>query len=518
MGAPDIGGALDQIGARRPRQRARTESGAQRRMKARAWRIAARRERAARRQMGAARHHLAAAARRALGIARRKWRRQDAAAQTLERRRLADAHSVATARTVRTFGAGRQRDRSARRQGAHRLHRRRAAGQVCPLWLESARAGSDCDRTASHRSAALAASRALQARRVAATLRACGIERSRRGNSCPCPTERSAWCCWRAHWCSDPDWLLLDELYNGLDRPVPAAHRCGARKRARAAVSRGSRPRIARWTCRRYGLADRTVRRPNTADQAAAGTDLARLRTRADEAAPRASRRRRGRRSRRPRGPVLLQLTMSICMSSTGRCCARSNWQLRRGEHWSVFGANGAGKSSFLKLLYGDLSPALGGRIERAGSPAARPSPNGSGTWAMSRRNCKAQYAVDVSMCWNWWRAAAIRASVCRRRSAQRSEEWRRVARVFQIAAVLAAPAARTVLRATAPRAHRARHGGGSRAFCLLDEPFTGLDPQAARRHEALARASDAAPADAGYRRAPCGGPAARHDAWVAFT
>jgi len=24
------------------------------------------------------------------------------------------------------------------------------------------------------------------------------------------------------------------------------------------------------------------------------------------------------------------------------------NWQLRRGEHWSVFGANGAGKSSFL--------------------------------------------------------------------------------------------------------------------------------------------------------------------------
>jgi molybdate transport system ATP-binding protein len=49
------------------------------------------------------------------------------------------------------------------------------------------------------------------------------------------------------------------------------------------------------------------------------------------------------------------------------------NWQLRRGEHWSVFGENGAGKSSFLKLLYGDLSPALGGRIERLGFPRGTP-------------------------------------------------------------------------------------------------------------------------------------------------
>jgi len=34
------------------------------------------------------------------------------------------------------------------------------------------------------------------------------------------------------------------------------------------------------------------------------------------------------------------------------------DWQLRRGEHWAVYGANGAGKTTFLKLLYGDLSPA----------------------------------------------------------------------------------------------------------------------------------------------------------------
>lgn len=45
-------------------------------------------------------------------------------------------------------------------------------------------------------------------------------------------------------------------------------------------------------------------------------------------------------------------------------------WTLRSGEHWAVLGANGAGKSTLLSLLYGDLHPALGGTIERAGLSA----------------------------------------------------------------------------------------------------------------------------------------------------
>jgi molybdate transport system ATP-binding protein len=39
------------------------------------------------------------------------------------------------------------------------------------------------------------------------------------------------------------------------------------------------------------------------------------------------------------------------------------NWDLMPGQHWLVRGANGAGKSSFLRLLYGQLRPARGGRI-----------------------------------------------------------------------------------------------------------------------------------------------------------
>jgi ABC-type molybdenum transport system ATPase subunit/photorepair protein PhrA len=45
------------------------------------------------------------------------------------------------------------------------------------------------------------------------------------------------------------------------------------------------------------------------------------------------------------------------------------DWMLNRGEHWAVLGANGAGKSTLLSLIYGDLHPALGGTIARAGVP-----------------------------------------------------------------------------------------------------------------------------------------------------
>ena len=41
------------------------------------------------------------------------------------------------------------------------------------------------------------------------------------------------------------------------------------------------------------------------------------------------------------------------------------HWQLRRGEHWVVLGGNGAGKTTFLKLIASDLYPAFGARVGR---------------------------------------------------------------------------------------------------------------------------------------------------------
>jgi molybdate transport system ATP-binding protein len=41
------------------------------------------------------------------------------------------------------------------------------------------------------------------------------------------------------------------------------------------------------------------------------------------------------------------------------------SWELRRGEHWAVLGGNGAGKTTFLKLIASDLYPMFGARVSR---------------------------------------------------------------------------------------------------------------------------------------------------------
>ena len=43
------------------------------------------------------------------------------------------------------------------------------------------------------------------------------------------------------------------------------------------------------------------------------------------------------------------------------------DWRLARGEHWLVRGPNGSGKSTFLRMLHGQLRPALGGSIRFPG-------------------------------------------------------------------------------------------------------------------------------------------------------
>ena len=40
-------------------------------------------------------------------------------------------------------------------------------------------------------------------------------------------------------------------------------------------------------------------------------------------------------------------------------------WELRLGEHWAVLGGNGAGKTTFLKLIASDLYPMFGARVSR---------------------------------------------------------------------------------------------------------------------------------------------------------
>jgi molybdate transport system ATP-binding protein len=54
------------------------------------------------------------------------------------------------------------------------------------------------------------------------------------------------------------------------------------------------------------------------------------------------------------------------------RILAGINWSLRQGQNWAILGRNGSGKTTFLKLLAGELLPVWGGTIRRFGNNGIR--------------------------------------------------------------------------------------------------------------------------------------------------
>jgi len=152
------------------------------------------------------------------------------------------------------------------------------------------------------------------------------------------------------------------------------------------------------------------------------------------------------------------------------------DWQLRSGEHWAIYGANGAGKSSFLKLLYGDLSPSLGGRIERAGFPGGTPIAEWKRYIGYVSPELQTDYAVNVSVL--DLVASGRYASIGLVDEATAGD--RRVAaywlRFFGLSSV-AKRQPRELSYGQLRRALIARAMAADARILLLDEPLTGLDP-----------------------------------------
>jgi len=317
-----------------------------------------------------------------------------------------------------------------------------------------------------------------QAKRVAATLRACGLQRhvNREFLSLSYGQKRLALLA-RAL-VQDPDWLLLDEFYNGLDahyrQRIDTALEA-ARRRGQSWVATAHRAvDVPRGTKCMLELAEGRVH----AVKPIRRSDLRRFIERAGEEPHDPARaRHRTQRPRRESGPLLLQLSQVNLYVNYRAVLRDLDWQLRKGQHWAVFGANGAGKSSFLKLLYGDLSPALGGRIERSGFPHGTPIVEWKRQVGYVSPELQSDYAVDVSVLDLVASGRYASIGLVDEPTAQDRQAAKRWLRFFGLLSV-AKRRPRELSYGQLRRALIARALAGNARTLLLDEPLTGLDPK----------------------------------------
>ncbi|NNM61807.1 MAG: ATP-binding cassette domain-containing protein [Steroidobacteraceae bacterium] len=332
-------------------------------------------------------------------------------------------------------------------------------------------------------------------RLVAQMLRVCGIEglRTRKFLSLSYGQKRLALLA-RALM-GKPDWLLLDEFYNGLDRDC----RLRAEKLLETARKRGQA-----WVAAAHRVADLP---PGTSEllQLHAGrlTFRGKLGRRHRLALAREAAERPIRRPPRiagpgvdgvpdPDAPVLVRLRNADLFVNY-HCVLRGlNWDLRRGEHWAILGANGSGKTSFLKLLYGDLAPAHGGVIERLDCPA------GTAIEVWKRRigyvspELQSDYASDVRLKQLVASGAHASIGLVEPSSAKELATARRWLGVFGLGGA-ANRRPREISYGQLRRALIARALAHAPSLLLLDEPLTGLDSRqraaVKQRLEQLARA-----------------------------
>jgi len=275
-----------------------------------------------------------------------------------------------------------------------------------------------------------------------------------------------------------PDVLLLDEVLNGLDA---ASRRAFLRSLLRASDSRLAwiltthrpieRPRAITHTARLEE--GRLAVGPPAPGRARTGAALHSTRL-----APATGRAVGSAGAARGAMPLLVLRRVSVYRDER-RVVGPLDWTVATGEHWCVVGPNGSGKSTLIALLYGDLSPAAGGRIERLGCPLGTPvsewkrvvgivSPELQATYSATA--CTAEEIVVSGL------YSSIGLDVPPT-PAERRLAHRRLAEAGLHG--LARRRARELSYGQLRRALVARALVTDRRLLLLDEPFDGLDAEA---------------------------------------
>ena len=277
----------------------------------------------------------------------------------------------------------------------------------------------------------------------------------------------------------EPDVLLLDEALNGLDAKGRAAFQRALRRIAspRTAYVLSSHRRtdapadvthVAEIAAGRISnvverrLEDPARRPRRVASHAVVGS----------KAVPTA----RGPANRSERSSRDLLRVQRAAVFREGRAVIGAfDWTLHPGEHWRLRGANGAGKSTMIAMLYGDLWPAHGGQRTRRWVAAddwkvrvGLVSPELQASYAAT--GCTVEHIV----------VSGLHASIGLNAEPTGAEQ-RRVRRELQAWGLeaLAARRARELSYGQLRLALIARAFVRPRRLFLLDEPFDGLDAAA---------------------------------------
>ena len=277
-----------------------------------------------------------------------------------------------------------------------------------------------------------------------------------------------------------PDLLLLDEVLNGLDARarkafVATLERLSSRRTGWMLSTHRPAEAPRNVTHRARLEAGRLVGVEVIEPDVSAAHDGPARAARLSTPESSWSRARVRKRSRRALGPLVELRDVSV-FRDYRPALQHLDWTLEHGEHWAIAGANGSGKSTLIALLYGDLSPAHGGGLERAGLAHGQPIELWKQRVGLVSPELQATYAA-TSCTVRDLVVSGLHASIGLNRAATRAEQGRavRVAREFALQELLPC-GPRELSYGQLRAALFARAFMLPRDLLLLDEPFDGLD------------------------------------------